>query len=77
MKEENKDTLLIDCMREVPDPRASYNKKHKFLDTIIIAVTAVLAGMNTWNEIADWAISKKNGWKHSSNCLAAFHPMIR
>lgn len=55
----NNDTSLIGCMREVPDPRAPYNQKHKFLDIIIIAVTAVLAGMDTWNEIADWAASKK------------------
>ena len=59
MKEETKDTVLIDCMREIPDPRAPYNQRHKFLDIIIITVTAVLAGMDTWNEIADWAVSKK------------------
>ena len=55
----NSDTSLIGCMREIPDPRAPYNQRHKFLDIIIIAVTAVLAGMDTWNEIADWAASKK------------------
>lgn len=59
MENEKKDILLIDCMREIPDPRAPYNQKHKFLDIIMIAVTAVLAGMDTWNEIADWAASKK------------------
>lgn len=59
MENENKNTALIDCMREIPDPRAPYNQRHKFLDIIIIAVTAVLAGMDTWNEIADWAVSKK------------------
>lgn len=59
MEKEKKDILLIDCMREIPDPRAPYNQRHKFLDIIIIAVTAVLAGMDTWNEIADWAASKK------------------
>ena len=59
MEKEKKDILLIDCMREIPDPRAPYNQRHKFLDIIIIAVTAVLAGMDTWNEIADWASSKK------------------
>lgn len=59
MKEKTKDILLIDCMCEIPDPRAPYNQRHKFLDIIIIAVTAVLAGMDTWNEIADWAVSKK------------------
>ena len=55
----NNDTSLIGCMREIPDPRAPYNQRHKFLDIIIITVTAVLAGMDTQNEIADWAASKK------------------
>ncbi len=59
MENETKDTLLTDCMREISDPGAPYNQRHKFLDIIIIAVTAVLAGMDTWNEIADWAVSKK------------------
>lgn len=51
---------LVGCMREVPDPRAPYNQKHKFLDIIIIAVTAILCGMDTWNEIEDWACSKED-----------------
>ena len=46
-------------MQEVPDPRAHYNQKHNFIDIIIIAVTAILCGMDTWNEIEDWAYSKK------------------
>lgn len=54
-----KDISLIGCMREVPDPRAPYNQKHKFLDIIVITITAVLSGMDTWNEIEDWASSKK------------------
>ena len=63
MEKEKKDILLIDCMREIPDPRAPYNQRHKFLDIIIIAVTAVLAGMDTWNEIADWAASNLDSRK--------------
>ena len=55
---ENK-VSLIGCMQDVPDPGAPYNQKHKFLDIIIIAVTAVLSGMDTWNEIEDWAHSKR------------------
>lgn len=50
---------LVGCMEEVPDPRALYNQKHKFLDIIVIAVTAILCGMDTWNEIEDWAKSKR------------------
>ena len=38
---------LIGCMQEVPDPRAPYNQRHKFLDIIIIAVTAILCRMDT------------------------------
>lgn len=37
MEKEKKDILLIDCMREIPDPRAPYNQRHKFPDIIIIA----------------------------------------
>lgn len=50
---------LVECMQEVPDPRAPYNQKHKFIDIIMIAVTAILCGMDTWNEIEDWAHSQK------------------
>ncbi len=50
---------LVGCMEEVPDPRAPYNQKHKLLDIIVIAVTAILCGMDTWNEIEDWAKSKR------------------
>ena len=56
MENTTKNTSLISYMREIPDPRTPYNQRHKFLDII---VTAVLAGMDTWNEIADWAVSKK------------------
>lgn len=59
MSDTKNENSLIECMREVPDPRAPYNQKHKFLDIIIIAVTAILCGMDTWNEIEDWACSKR------------------
>lgn len=59
MADTNKECSLIGCMREVPDPRAPYNQKHKFLDIIMIAITAILCGMDTWNEIEDWACSRR------------------
>jgi hypothetical protein len=37
----------------------TYSQRHKVLDIIIIAVTAIFCGMDTWNEIADWACSRK------------------
>ncbi len=77
MTEMGNELSLVGCMKEVPDPRAPYNQRHKFLDIIIIAVTAILCGMDTWNEIEDWAYSKKNGWKHFWNFPAGFPPMTR
>ena len=57
--EKGTDISLIGCMRKVPDPRAPYNQKHKLLDIIVITITAVLSGMDTWTEIEDWAGSNK------------------
>ena len=59
MADTENDCSPVGCMEEVPDPRSPYNQKHKFLDIIVIAVTAILCGMDTWNEIEDWAKSKK------------------
>ena len=61
MENTRKDTSLIGCMMDVPDPRAPYNQRHKFIDIIVIAIMAVICGMDTWNEIEDWARAKK-GW---------------
>lgn len=63
MADTKADFTLIGCMQEVPDPRAPYNQRHKFLDIIMIAVIAILCGMNTWNEIEDWARSKEEWLK--------------
>ena len=71
---ENK-VSLIGYMQDVPDPRVPYNPKHKFLDIIIIAVTAVLFGMDTWNKIEDWAYSKRECLKHFWNYQEIFPPV--
>lgn len=68
---------LVGCMEEVPDPRAPYNQKHKIPDIIVIAVTAILCGMDTWNEIEDWQNLKGIGLGHFWNCLAGYPPMIQ
>jgi len=42
-----KDTSLIGCMMDVPDPRVPYNQRHKFIDSITITIMAVICGMDT------------------------------
>lgn len=59
MNNENK-TSLVDYMRDIPDPRAPYNQRHSFIDIIMIAVLAILCGMDTWDEIEDWALSQQD-----------------
>lgn len=59
--DKNTDTnnSLFSCMKEIPDPRKPYNQRHRFLDVVIIAVLAVLCGMDTWYEIHDWALARE------------------
>lgn len=58
-----KETTLIGCLQDVPDPRHPYNQKHNFIDVIVIVVTAILAGMETWDEMADWARAKEEWFR--------------
>lgn len=50
---------LFSCMKDIPDPRKPYNQRHRFLDIVIIAVLAVLCGMDTWYEIHDWTLARQ------------------
>ena len=59
MNNDKTDLTLIECLREISDPRAPYNQKHNFIDIVVIAVTAILCGMDTWNEIEDWGKARK------------------
>ena len=45
MSDTRNEFSLVKCMQEVPDPRAPYNQKHKFMDIIIIAVTGKIQGV--------------------------------
>lgn len=59
-KHTDTDNSLFSCMKEIPDPRKPYNQRHRFLDVVIIAVLAVLCGMDTWYGIHDWALARES-----------------
>lgn len=40
-----------------------YNKRHKLIDIIIITIVSVIAGANTWEQIEEYAVSKKSWFK--------------
>ncbi|SFR61875.1 transposase family protein [Anaeromicropila populeti] len=50
---------LEECFNNLEDPRANYNKVHKFLDVIVIAVLAVISGTDTWDYMEDSGNAKK------------------
>ena len=54
---------LLDHFEVLEDPRLDRNIRHKLLDIITIAICAVIANANDWNEIETWAICKKDWLK--------------
>ena len=51
---------LLDSFSDFPDPRCVGRTRHRFLDTLVIAVCAVIAGAESWVDIADYGQAKKD-----------------
>ena len=49
---------LLDAFTEFPDPRCIGRTRHRFIDTLVIAVCAVIAGAESWVDIADYGQAK-------------------
>lgn len=48
-------TNILEAFAELPDPRSEHPAKlHKLIDIVVIAVCAVIAKAETWEEIADY-----------------------
>lgn len=45
---------LVDHFQELVDPRVERNKKHALLDIIVLTVSAVISGAETWEDIEDF-----------------------
>jgi predicted transposase YbfD/YdcC len=54
---------LLEHFSELEDPRIERNMKHNMMDVIAIAICAVIANANDWNEIETWAFCKKDWLK--------------
>jgi hypothetical protein len=44
--------------RKLKDPRRRHGQHHRFLDIIVIAICAVIAGANTWTDIATFGVRR-------------------
>lgn len=50
---------LIQSFADFPDPRRQGRIQHRFIDMLVIAVCAVIAGADSWTDIANYGRSKE------------------
>ena len=51
---------VLEAFADLPDPRREHpNKLHKVIDIVVVALCAVLAKCETWEEIADYGLEKE------------------
>jgi len=54
-------STIVEAFAELPDPRREHPAKlHKLIDIVVIAVCAVIAKAETWEEIADYGVHKED-----------------
>lgn len=51
---------LLKSFADFPDPRRQGRIQHRFIDMLIIAVCAVIAGADSWTDIASYGRSKED-----------------
>ncbi len=51
---------LVAVFSDFPDPRCQGKVKHRFIDILVIAVCAVIAGANAWTDIEQYGQLKKD-----------------
>ena len=60
MEQERPAGLIVEHFAELEDPRR-YNRRHKLLDIVVIAICAVICGADSWEDIELFGKSKE-GW---------------
>jgi predicted transposase YbfD/YdcC len=53
-----KSVSIRQCFAEVPDPRREHMRLHNLWDIIAITILAVIAGADSWVEVANYGLSK-------------------
>jgi hypothetical protein len=52
---------LVTHFGDIQDPRVERTKKHQLKDILVIAILAIIAGAQGWEDIENYGISKQNG----------------
>ena len=56
-------TSIIEHFSPLEDPRIDHNKKHEFIDIIVLSLCAVCSGANDWEAIEEFG-HEKLAWLH-------------
>ncbi|MFN6185413.1 MAG: ISAs1 family transposase, partial [Microcystis sp.] len=51
---------LLTYLQDIPDPRVSRTQKHLLTDILVIAVLAVIAGAEGWEDMENYGLSKQS-----------------
>ena len=54
---------MVECFAEIEDPRADHTKRHLLVDIICLAVLAVIAGAEGWEDIEQFGKDKRDWLK--------------
>jgi predicted transposase YbfD/YdcC len=54
------DLSLARCFADLPDPRIDRTKRHALVDILVIALCAVIAGADTWEEVEQFGRAKRD-----------------
>jgi hypothetical protein len=57
------ESSLLKHFIHVSDPRSDINVKHELIDILFIAICAVLCGIEYWEEIEDFGLSRIDWFK--------------
>lgn len=52
---------IVKSFSELKDPRRPGRVQHKLIDILVIAISAVIAGAETWTDMANYGVMK-NYW---------------
>jgi hypothetical protein len=50
---------LVEHFSDIKDPRVERTKKHQLADILVIAILAIIAGAQGWEDIENYGISKQ------------------
>jgi hypothetical protein len=54
---------LLNYFDELPDPRVDHTKHHLLKDILVIALLAIIAGGNGWEDMENYGLSKQSWLK--------------